>query len=47
MKRTIERMDLLKSLPREAEQDKAAVDREGHAQMRSEWAPAEKKQRRR
>jgi len=35
MKRTIERMDLLKSLPTEAEQDKAAVYTEGLAQMRA------------
>jgi hypothetical protein len=51
-KRTIEHdiahaIELLKSLPTEDERDKAAVYMEGLAQMRSEWARAEKKKRRR
>ena len=37
---------LLKSLPTEDERDKAAVYMEGLAQMRAEWARAEKKKRR-
>jgi hypothetical protein len=50
-KRTIEHdiahaIELLKSLPTEDERDKAAVYMEGLAQMRSEWARAEKKKRR-
>jgi hypothetical protein len=47
-KRTIEHdlahaIELLKGLPSEDERDKAAVYMEGLAQMRSEWARAEKK----
>jgi hypothetical protein len=38
-------IELLKSLRSEEERDKAAVYMEGHAQMRSEWARAEKKKR--
>lgn len=38
-------IELLKSLPGEEERDKAAVYMEGLAQMRSEWARAEKKKR--
>jgi hypothetical protein len=50
-KRTIENdlthaIELLKSLPSEDERDKAAVYMEGLAQMRREWATAEKKKRR-
>ena len=50
-KRTIEydiahAIELLKSLPTEDERDKAAVYLDGLAQMRSEWALAEKKKRR-
>jgi hypothetical protein len=50
-KRTIQHdivhaIELLKSLPSEAERDKAAVYMEGLAQMRAEWARAEKKKRR-
>lgn len=50
-KRTIEHdiahaIELLKSLPTEDERDKAAVYMEGLAQMRSEWARADKKKRR-
>jgi len=50
-KRTIEydiahAIELLKSLPTEDERDKAAVYMDGLAQMRSEWARAEKKKRR-
>jgi transcriptional antiterminator len=46
-KRTIEHdiahaIELLKSLPSDDERDKAAVYMEGLAQMRSEWARAEK-----
>jgi hypothetical protein len=49
-KRTIEHdiahaIELLKSLPTEEERDKAAVYMDGLAQMRSEWARAEKKKR--
>ncbi len=49
-KRTIEHdmahaIELLKSLPGEDEREKAAVYMEGLAQMRSEWARAEKKKR--
>ena len=49
-KRTIEHdiahaIELLKGLPGEDERDKAAVYMEGLAQMRSEWARAEKKKR--
>jgi hypothetical protein len=49
-KRTIEHdmahaIALLKSLPSEDEREKAAVYMEGLAQMRSEWARAEKKKR--
>jgi hypothetical protein len=39
-------IELLKSLPTEEERDKAAVYMEGLAQMRAEWAQAEKKKRR-
>jgi hypothetical protein len=51
-KRTIEHdiahaIELLKSLPTEDDRDKAAVYMEGLAQMRSEWARAEKNKRRR
>jgi hypothetical protein len=35
----------LKSLPTEEERDKAAVYMEGLAQMRAEWARAEKKRK--
>jgi hypothetical protein len=50
-KRTIEHdiahaIELLKSLPTEEEREKAAVYMEGLAQMRTEWARAEKKKRR-
>jgi hypothetical protein len=50
-KRTIQHdivhaIELLKSLPSEEERDKAAVYMEGLAQMRAEWARAEKKKRR-
>jgi hypothetical protein len=50
-KRTIEHdiahaIELLKSLPSEDERDKAAVYMEGLAQMRIEWARAEKKKKR-
>jgi hypothetical protein len=50
-KRTIEHdivhaIELLKSLPSEDERDKAAVYMEGLAQMRAEWARAQKKKRR-
>ena len=38
---------LLKALPGEDERDKAAVYMEGLAQMRNEWARAEKKKRKR
>ena len=38
-------IELLKTLPSEDERDKAAVYMEGLAQMRSEWARAEKKKR--
>ena len=38
-------IDLLKGLPSEEERDKAAVYMEGLAQMRSEWARAEKKKK--
>jgi hypothetical protein len=49
-KRTIQHdivhaIELLKSLPTEEERDKAAVYMEGLAQMRTEWARAEKKKR--
>jgi hypothetical protein len=40
-------IELLKSLPSEEERDRAAVYMEGLAQMRSEWARAEKKKRKR
>ena len=47
-KRTIEHdivhaIELLKALPSEDERDKAAVYMDGLAQMRTEWARAEKK----
>lgn len=50
-KRTIQHdivhaIELLKSLPSEEERDRAAVYMEGLAQMRAEWARAEKKKRR-
>jgi len=50
-KRTIQHdivhaIELLKRLPNEDERDKAAVYMEGLAQMRAEWARAEKKKRR-
>jgi hypothetical protein len=50
-KRTIEHdiahaIELLKSLPNEEDRDRAAVYMGGLAQMRSEWARAEKKKRR-
>ncbi|HKC54930.1 MAG TPA: hypothetical protein VKC35_02360 [Vicinamibacterales bacterium] len=50
-KRTIQHdiahaIELLKSLPTEDERQKAAVYMDGLAQMRSEWAPTEKKKRR-
>jgi len=50
-KRTIQHdivhaIELLKSLPNEEERDKAAVYMEGLAQMRADWARAEKKKRR-
>jgi len=50
-KRTIQHdiahaIELLRSLPSEEERDKAAVYMEGLAQMRAEWARAEKKKRR-
>jgi hypothetical protein len=50
-KRTIQHdiahaIELLKSMPSEEERDKAAVYMEGLAQMRAEWARAEKKKRR-
>jgi hypothetical protein len=50
-KRTIEHdiahaIELLKSLPGEEERDKAAVYMDGLSQMRSEWARAEKRKRR-
>ena len=49
-KRTIQHdivhaIELLKSLPSEDERDKAAVYMEGLAQMRSEWARSDKKQK--
>ena len=49
-KRTIQHdiahaIELLKSLPTEEDRDKAAVYMEGLAQMRAEWARAEKKKR--
>jgi len=49
-KRTIEHdmahaIELLKSLPSEDERDKAAVYMEGLAQMRTEWAAAEKRKK--
>jgi hypothetical protein len=49
-KRTIQHdivhaIELLKRLPNEEERDKAAVYMEGLAQMRAEWARAEKKKR--
>jgi hypothetical protein len=49
-KRTIEgdmahAIELLKALPGEQEREKAAVYMEGLAQMRNEWAHAEKKKR--
>jgi hypothetical protein len=49
-KRTIQHdmvhaIELLKSLPTEEERDRAAVYMEGLAQMRAEWARAEKKKR--
>ena len=51
-KRTIEHdiahaIELLKSLPNDEERDKAAVYMDGLSQMRSEWARAEKKNRKR
>jgi len=51
-KRTIEHdithaIELLKNLPSDDERDKAAVYMDGLSQMRSEWARAEKKKRRR
>jgi hypothetical protein len=51
-KRTIEHdiahaIELLRSLPSEDERDKAAVYMDGLSQMRSEWARADKKKRRR
>ena len=51
-RRTIEHdmahaIELLKSLPDEETRDKAAVYMEGLAQMRHEWARAEKKNSRR
>jgi hypothetical protein len=51
-KRTIEHdiahaIELLKSLPSEEERDRAAVYMDGLSQMRSEWARAEKKKRKR
>ena len=51
-KRTIEHdiahaIELLKSLPTEDDRDKAAVYMEGLAQMRSEWAGAEKRKQKR
>ncbi len=50
-KRTIQHdivhaIELLKRLATEEERDKAAVYMEGLAQMRAEWARAEKKKRR-
>jgi hypothetical protein len=50
-KRTIEHdiahaIELLKRLPTEEERDKAAVYMDGLSQMRSEWARADKKKRR-
>jgi hypothetical protein len=50
-KRTIEHdiahaIELLKSLPSEEERDRAAVYMDGLSQMRSEWARAEKRKRR-
>jgi hypothetical protein len=50
-KRTIQHdivhaIELLKRLPTEEERNKAAVYMEGLAQMRAEWARAEKKKRR-
>jgi len=50
-KRTIEHdivhaIALLKSLPSEDERDKAAVYMDGLAQMRGEWAGADKKRKR-
>ena len=50
-KRTIQHdnahaIELLKSMPSEEERHKAAVYMEGLAQMRAEWARAEKKKRR-
>jgi ABC-type arginine transport system ATPase subunit len=51
-KRTIEHdiahaIELLKRLPTEEERDRAAVYMDGLSQMRSEWARAEKKKRKR
>jgi len=51
-KRTIEHdiahaIELLKHLPTEEEREKASVYMDGLSQMRSEWARAEKKKRRR
>jgi len=51
-RRTIEHdiahaIELLKSMPSEDDRDKAAVYMEGLAQMRLEWARAEKKNKRR
>jgi hypothetical protein len=40
-------IELLKSLPSEDERDKAAVYMEGLAQMRSEWAGADKRKQKR
>jgi hypothetical protein len=50
-KRTIQHdivhaIELLKRLPTDEERNKAAVYMEGLAQMRTEWARAEKKKRR-
>ena len=49
-KRTIQHdivhaIELLKRLPREEDREQAAVYMDGLAQMRSEWARAEKKKR--
>jgi hypothetical protein len=49
-KRTIQHdiahaIELLKGLPSDEDRDKAAVYMEGLAQMRAEWARAEKKKR--
>jgi hypothetical protein len=40
-------IELLKTLPGEEERDRAAVYMEGLAQMRNEWARAEKRKRKR